>query len=77
MSLNLKEVRPILTIYDQFVENATGLWVMSTRSTSSRLYRGARITSISGSVSSTQVPHLLLRLRLEEHENKDHQGKTA
>lgn len=77
MSLKVKEVRLILTIYGPSVETVTGLWGMSTRSTSSRLYRGPNTLGTFGSVSGTQELHLLLSPRLEKHENKDHEREAA
>jgi hypothetical protein len=74
MSRKVKEARPISIIYDQFVENATGPWGTSTRSTSSQLYRRLNTRATFGSVSGTQELHLLLCLHLKEHENKDHEG---
>ena len=77
MSPKVKAVRQILTICVQFVLNATGLWETTTRSTSFRLYRRGATLGTCGNVSSTQILHLLLRLRLEEHENKDHEWQAA
>lgn len=42
----------------------------------SRLYRRPSTPVTCGSVSSTQELHLLLRLHLEEHENKDHEWEA-
>jgi hypothetical protein len=43
----------------------------------SRLYRAAATRATSGSASSIQVLHLLLRPTLKKHENKDHKGQAA
>ena len=79
MSLKVKEELLTLTTCDPSAQSATGLWGTSTRSTSSRLYRRLSMLGTSGSASGSarKKPHLLLRLRLEEHENKDHERQTA
>ena len=52
-------------------------WETSTQSTSSLLYRHLNTHDTYGNVSGTQVLHLLLRLHLEEHENKDHEWEAS